>query len=369
MGVSTRAGGRSPLARRSLKVMRDNQALSGAFVASPAFPVYRYSWFRDGAFIADAMSRAGERASADAFLGWCREVVIARVAAIDRLVERRQAGEAIPLSEFLHTRYTVDGREADDAWWNHQLDGYGAWVWLLGEHAARHRVDPAPFVAAVEATTRYLLAFWDHPCYDAWEEHGDRVHVSTLAAIAAALRVTSTWPGIDPILATGAVTTAERIRMRVLSDGTYDGHLVKWLGGADVDANLLFCGAAYRLFHPTEPILTATLQALRDAGLVHGGVHRHAADVFYGGGEWVLLAAMLGSHHVATGDLDAAREQLAWVEAQAGADGNLPEQVSSHLLHPEHLGEWRERWGPIAHPLLWSHAMHLRLMLELEGAG
>lgn len=366
LAFPSRAGTRLPLARRSLQVIRDNQAPSGAYIASPSFPVYRFSWLRDGAFIADAMSRAGESSSTDAFLAWCRGIVEARVPAIDQLVRRRDAGEAIDLREFLHTRYTVDGREADDEWWNHQLDGYGAWLWLLGEHATRHPVERADFVLAVEATTRYLVAFWDHPSYDAWEENGDRVHVSTLAAIAAGLRVAAGWAGVASDVAARAADAVERIRARVLADGTRDGHLVKWLGGDHVDANLLFCGAAYRLFDPGEPIMAATVRALESAGLVHGGVHRHATDVFYGGGEWILLAAILGSHHVATGNLDAARQQLAWVEAQADEDGHLPEQVSHHLLHPECIHEWRERWGPIAHPLLWSHAMHLRLALELE---
>lgn len=365
MADPQRASARTALVRRSLRVIRDNQAPSGAYVASPAFPVYRYSWLRDGAFVGDAMSRAGDPASTDAFLAWCRGIVEARVPAIDRLVERRHRGESIDLSEFLHTRYSVDGREAADDWWNHQLDGYGAWLWLLGEHAGRHAVDHAAFVEAVEATTRYLVAFWDHPCYDAWEEHGDKVHVSTLAAIVAGLEVASAWKGVAPGLAAHAADAVASIRARVRTEGIRDGHLVKWLGSDEVDANLLFCSVAYRLYDPAHPVMTATVQALESAGLIHGGVHRHAADVFYGGGEWVLLAALLGSHQVATGDLEAAGRQLAWVEAQADAVGNLPEQVSGHLLHPECFDEWLERWGPIARPLIWSHAMHLRLALEL----
>lgn len=360
------AAARTALVRRSIEVIRDNQAPSGAYIASPAFPVYRYSWLRDGAFIGDAMSRASQPASTDAFLAWCRAIVEARVPAINRLVERRHRGETIDLSDFLHTRYTVDGREAGDNWWNHQLDGYGAWLWLLGEHAGRHVVDHAAFVHAVEATTRYLVTFWEHPCYDSWEEHGDKVHVSTLAAIAAGLEVAAGWDGVDPDVAAHAADAVTNIRARVQADGTRDGHLVKWLGGDNVDASLLFCGSAYRLYDPRHPVMAATVQALESAALLHGGVHRHAADVFYGGGEWILLAALLGSHYVATGDLDAARRQLAWVEAQADGDGNLPEQVSGHLLHPECLEEWRVRWGPIARPLLWSHAMQLRLALELE---
>ena len=66
------------LARHSVGVIRAHQATTGAYLASPAFPVYRYSWFRDGAFIADAMSRAGDIESAEAFFGWCAGILAAR---------------------------------------------------------------------------------------------------------------------------------------------------------------------------------------------------------------------------------------------------------------------------------------------------
>ncbi|MGH2368491.1 MAG: glycoside hydrolase family 15 protein, partial [Chloroflexota bacterium] len=56
------------LAANSVELILRHQASSGAYLASPDFPVYRFSWLRDGAFIADAMSRAGHSASADAFL-------------------------------------------------------------------------------------------------------------------------------------------------------------------------------------------------------------------------------------------------------------------------------------------------------------
>ena len=44
-----------------------------------------------------------------------------------------------------------------------------------------------------------------------------------------------------------------------------------------------------------------------------------------------------------------------WV---ADCDLQLPEQVPP-LLAPDVLDEWLERWGPSAHPLLWSHGMFL----------
>ena len=358
------------LARRSRRVILDNQAASGAYLAAPNFPVYRYGWLRDGAFVADAVSRSGEAASATAFLDWCRSLVERRIDVITALLARRAGGEEIGLDEFLHTRYTLAGVEADEAWWNHQLDGYGAWLWALGAHSQRGRLDGdlARFRPAVEATARYLVAFWDHPCYDAWEEHGDRVHVSTLAAIIAGLRVAADWPAIAPGVADDATATIGRIHQRVWTDGVRDGHLVKWLGGTDLDANLLFCALPYRLLEPEEPLMRATVAALTASGLAHdGAVHRHLADDFYGGGEWLLLAALLGSYHAAVGNEDVARAQLAWVAAQADADGDLPEQVSTHLLHPDRLPEWEARWGAIARPLVWSHAMFLNLYHDLGG--
>ena len=47
------------IARRSLEVLKQGQDSSGAFVASPSFPTYRYAWLRDGAFCAYALDQVG----------------------------------------------------------------------------------------------------------------------------------------------------------------------------------------------------------------------------------------------------------------------------------------------------------------------
>jgi len=357
------------LAERSIEIILANQAPTGAYVASPGFPVYRYSWLRDGAFIADAMSRAGYGESGAAFLEWCRRVVETRVGRIDDLIRRRDAGEPIGNQEYLHTRYTVDGEEGDDQWWNHQLDGYGAWLWALGAHRERSDDDDVTsrFLPAVEATARYLTAFWDQPCYDCWEENPDRVHVATLGAIAAGLRVAARWPGVSPPVRTRAAAAVSAIGEAVAGQGRHRGHLVKWLGGRDVDASLLFCSIPYGLLAPDDPVMVATVAELSRL-VLDGGLHRHLDDTFFGGGEWVLLTAVLGSYLAAVGDLEGAREKLRWVADQAGDDGYLPEQVSTHLLHPERFEEWRRRWGPVATPLLWSHAMYLNLVGDVEPA-
>ena len=125
MSRPRRPGDHARLVARSIEVIRENQAATGAYLASPSLPSYRFSWLRDGAFVADAASRAGERASAEAFFGWCAAVVSSRRRRIEELVRRHHAGEAVDRKEHLHCRYTADGREFEGEWSSHQLHGYG----------------------------------------------------------------------------------------------------------------------------------------------------------------------------------------------------------------------------------------------------
>src|SRR5258705_9529117 len=157
--------GLAAVARRSVAVILDNQAPSGAYIASPSYPTYAYSWLRDGAFIADAMSRAGQVASAEAFLGWCARVLVDRRAQVETLIARRTAGETMLPDEFLHTRFTLDGRDSDAAWENFQLDGYGAWLWALGAHRRRHGRPVAQFLDGASLSARYVIAFHEYPSF------------------------------------------------------------------------------------------------------------------------------------------------------------------------------------------------------------
>lgn len=355
----------SLLAQQSIDVILANQAPSGAYLASPAFPVYRFSWLRDGAFIADAMSRVGQVASAEAFLAWCAGILVAREGRVDTLIARARRGEVVPANDHLHTRYTIDGDETDDAWWNYQLDGYGAWLWALGAHHARHGRPVATFLPGALISARYIDAFWADPSYDWWEEHPTERHVSTLAAVAAGLAAVAGLPGVDRAVADGFAATARTIRSRIGEEVDRLGYLPKWLGGDAVDASLLSVGAAFDILDPGDPVMLATVDRI-EADLVHdGGVHRYLDDTYYGGAEWLLLAGFLGLQHLASGQREAAARQLAWIADHAGPSGTMPEQVTDHVLAPDRVAEWLERWGPIADPLLWSHAMYLSLAVGL----
>jgi GH15 family glucan-1,4-alpha-glucosidase len=119
------------------------------------------------------------------------------------------------------------------------------------------------------------------------------------------------------------------------------------------------------MFEPDHPWVTVTIRQI-EADLVHaGGVHRYLGDTYYGGGEWLLLAGFLGWHYAETGRTSDARRELAWIASHANERDELPEQTPDHLLAPAELPGWETRWGAIATPLLWSHAMFLTLAFEL----
>lgn len=353
------------LAKRSVAIIRANQAASGAYLASPSFPVYRYSWLRDGAFIADAMSRAGHVSSAEAFFAWCDRVLRAREARIEDLLARHAAGAVIGAADFLPTRYTVDGEEVGEDWWEFQLDGYGAWLWALDAHARRHDRAVTPFLSGAELSARYAAGFWEHPSYDWWEEHPDQVHTSTLAALGAGLRAVASWTELEPAQRASFAETAERIRARIVSEARRAGHLTKWLGTDAVDASLIAAATPFQMVEADDPLMQATVAEVGRTLVDAGGVHRYATDSYYGGGEWLNLAGLLGWHQARTGRTQEAQAELEWIAAQATPGGELPEQVGHHLLVPEARDGWVARWGPVATPLLWSHAMYLTLAIEL----
>jgi isomaltose glucohydrolase len=255
------------LAERSVEVILAGQSPSGAYVASPAFEQYRYCWFRDGSFVADAMSRTGEVESAEGFFDWCAEIV-----------RRTPDGP-------WDSRYRLDGTRDESQWPHHQLDGLGLWVWAAHGHCERHGT-ASRWDDALDATARYLAAHWRDPCVDWWEER-DGLHAATLGSIWAGIGGDELRAAIDP--------GAERL------DGSH--------------AFLVALGLA-----PREHLDRIEREL---------GYHRHADDEYYGGGVWIILAGFTGWARVACG-LDAS-EQLALIEVAAAPDGTLPEQVPPRL--------------------------------------
>ncbi|MEA4942888.1 MAG: glycoside hydrolase family 15 protein [Propionicimonas sp.] len=354
------------LERRSREIITSLQEANGAYPASPTFSAYRgYCWFRDGSFIADGVSAVGEVASATAFHDWCARVVGHHAGTIRAAVAAAEAGHPLPDAEMLPARFTTDGELGTDDWWDFQLDGYGTWLWAAAEHARRHRLDPGRWQAAADLTVDYLLSSWARPCFDWWEEHSEQVHVSTLGCVAAGLRRAAIDGLVDGERALRAEQAAGEITALIEREGTADGHLTKWLGSDAVDGSLTALIAPLGLIPADSDLARGTIAAVEDQLCVEGGVYRFRADTFFGGGRWPLLSCFLGLAKAARSDRGGARDLLRWAAGTATDDGLLPEQVDGHLLAPGYRQYWIDRWGTPATPLLWSHAMLLRLAAEL----
>ena len=345
---------------RSIEIILENQSATGAYPASPNFNTYRYSWFRDGAFIAYAMDLVGHHESARRFHQWASETVNQRASVVERAVAKAMGGEALAREDILDTRYSVDGRSGEEDWPNFQLDGFGTWLWSLEQHQRlAHSTISSSWLEAADRVANYLATLWQRPCYDCWEEFPDKVHTYTLGAVYSGLRSHAYLQG-------QASETSLKIKQFVTRKGVRDGYLVKFLGSEQVDSSLLALAVPYAVLAPDDPVMRATVARIEDTLCREGGLHRYAADTYYGGGAWVLLTAWLGWYYLQVGERARAEKALEWVEQRADAAGNLPEQVPTSLNDPAYYEPWRQRWGDIACPLLWSQAMHIILSAGLD---
>jgi GH15 family glucan-1,4-alpha-glucosidase len=335
------------------------QARGGAFPACPAFSQYPYCWLRDGTFTAYALDLSGEHGAARRFYRWAAGVTASLEPQVSDLIARRGAGLPISENAFLPTRFALEGTALGDGWPNFQLDGYGQWLWGLGEHLALagERAIPPEFQNGVEVTLRYLKHFWDEGCYDCWEEFPFRWHTSTLASLYGGVRAMARFdPTLEPL--------AARIRAFTLEHCVQNGAFVKFAGYPVPDGSLLWTAVPFGLVDVQDPMFLETVTQIETRLWRGAGVHRYEHDTYFGGGGWVLLSAWLGWVYARLGRIGDAARLAEWVRAQDDG-GGLPEQTSASLLCPPYLEAWRARWGASAKPLLWSHAMLIVLEHEL----
>lgn len=352
--------------RDSIDVIKKHQSDNGAYVACPNFNTYNYCWLRDGSFIAYAMDVSGEHASSAAFLSWCNKAIMSMEKSVEELLEALEDGAFVEQSKYPPARFNLDGSLEGSDWPNFQLDGYGTWLWALTQHMelTGKKEIPREYLDSVLLVVKYLKKCWGHECYDCWEEHGDKVHPSTLACIYGGLKAVSPYlndPSID--------NTVDAIRLYITSYCMHDGALVKYMGSDQVDSSLLWLSVPFEVFAPTSSVMEDTVKRI-EHDLTHDcGVHRYQKDTYYGGGEWLLLSAWLGWHYTMCGRLDDAILQRDWVESQVDDEGHMTEQVLNHVNKPEKIAEWQALWGQVANPLLWSHAMYLVLANAIESLG
>lgn len=351
---------------------------SGAFPAAPGYAQYDYCWLRDGSFIAHALDAAsarvpGAREAAARFHRWVATTLERLEPHVESLFDRRASGDPLGDADFLPARFTLAGAWEKGGWGNFQLDGYGQWLWSLAGHvragaqvaAGDSQELPSELAPAARLATRYLAAFWDEPCLDAWEENGGQLHTATLGSVHAGLRDIA--PYLPDLADTAKAAAAGTLRY-IHDDCVRDGRLIKSIRNEAVDAALLWLAVPFEIYAADDPVMVATAARV-ESELLGGGVRRYLADTYYGGGEWILLTAWLARYWLHVGRREDAARLLGWVEEQRGDSGALPEQVPGKGNHPRFRAHWLRRWGPPAKQLLWSHAMVALARLEVDGAG
>src|SRR5690606_6689114 len=129
-----------------------------------------------------------------------------------------------------------------------------------------------------------------------------------------------------------------------------------------VDGSLVSLATPFGIVPADDAAMRATIDRIRtELASPTGGIRRYLGDTYFGGNPWHLLTAWLGWHDRLTGN-DAGREHARdWVLEHVSPGARLAEQLTEEPQAPEFVQHWIDRWGPVADPLLWSHAKFVLL--------
>jgi GH15 family glucan-1,4-alpha-glucosidase len=349
--------------RRSVDAILRNQSKNGAIIASPDFAEYEFCWLRDSSFNAYALDCAGEHAAASKYHLWVNRAVSGIAQTIDDVIDAHQRGEALSPLEMPPARFALDGTVVVDDWPNFQIDGYGTWLWSLGQHlelTGRSEV-PEEYVDSVHRVARYLATFAFSPCYDVWEENGDAQHTSTLASVYGGLVAAGRMLGDESYF-----DRAQRVKINLKQGADRHGYFVKSSASDDVDASCLWLTTPFGVVDSDDEHFAATVALIEERLTLNGGIRRYSTDVYFGSGAWPVLTGSLGWHYANAGDIDSAERCREWIASRFDEDGDLGEQYGGEVRDPRHYDEWVERWGPPAKNLMWSHAMYVLLCRAIE---
>ena len=350
------------LIQKSIEFLKEGQTPEGSFLACENFDNYRYSWFRDGSYIALALLEYGYTQEAIKFIEWGALVVNRYQDKMKSCISAFQKGESIAEEDFFHTRFTSDGYEVPGHWGFNQFDGLGTWLWFACTAFMQNSqiIPSANVINALKITAEYISIVWPAGCSDCWEENEGRQHTYTLATIVAGLRQYYLWSG-NEIFKTRSDSVMLYLKQNCLTSIGY----IKSVGLNISDANLIGLCEPYNIVAWDDPDFQKTLHRI-ESELMTPGLHRYLADTYYGGGEWVLLTAWIGCLYAKHGRIQDAIELRAWIESMATPEGFLAEQIPQHLFAPGKYAQWEKDAGKIATPLLWSHAMYLLLVKEID---
>ena len=362
---------------RSQLILRTQIDNGGAIIAANDTDIthfagdhYSYCWMRDGALVAHGLIMSGQ-------------------SELSRNFFRFAAGCIDDEGYFLH-KYTPEGALAS-SWHPWMIDGQkilpiqqdetALTLWALRKHFEVFRdvefIKPL-YTPLVARAAEWMLGYRDqnglpHPSWDLWEERRG-VHTFTVAATIGALDAASRF----------AEDFGERDRAAAFREGAermrnaLKRHL--WheesrsfarmavplpAGGYRLDMtrdSAAFALFAFGAFDPTDPMVEAEMQSVRDRLWVKtdvGGCARYERDYYHQiesdnvedipGNPWVICtlwqALFLIEGARTPEDLAKAMPYLLWTVDRAKPSGVLAEQFDPHTADPISVS-----------PLTWSHS-------------
>jgi len=368
------------LYKRSLLVIRTQIDNGGAIIAANDTDIstdvrdtYSYMWPRDGALVANALTRGGYLDLPRAFFQFAQRILTKQ----GYLLHKYSPDASLASS--WHPWYR-DGKKDIPI----QEDETALVLWALWEHFKRfgdvYFIKPL-YRSLICSMADFLVAFRDPetglplPSYDLWEErHG--ILGWTVGAIYGGLKAATNFAAAfgEMELAYKYAQAAEDIKegterylwqpemncfARMINrrpDGSWEVDKV-------ADASLVGLWQ-FGMFSPNDPRMTKMMQSIRNRLWVKtevGGVARYENDNYHQisqdvmnvpGNPWFITTLWLAEWYAVTAqeleDLVPALELLEWVTVRALPSGVLAEQVNPYTDAPLSVS-----------PLTWSHAAYV----------
>lgn len=368
------------LYKRSLLIIRTQVDNGGAIIAANDHDVteratdhYSYLWPRDGAFVANAIDRAGYRELSRKFFQMCGNIVEDR-------------------GYFLQ-KYNPDG-SVGSGWHAHwdkygkrplipiQEDETGLVLWALRQH---HEMYPDAvlirdlYERLIVRCADFMTDFRDEatglpkPSWNLWEDRLG-VHTFTCSTVVAGLRAAARFAAEngDNVRVDRYSHAADEIvegMRRYLYDENL-GHFLRALGVGDdgsvypdptLDASM-FAVFYLDAFPADDPMVASTMEAIEQRLTNRtdvGGVMRFDDDGYMRGSlpsppnSWVITTLWLAEYFTARGQLDRTLEILNWTTKYALPSGVLAEQIDPINGEPRSVS-----------PLTWSHSTFVAAVLS-----
>jgi glucoamylase len=345
--------------RRALIVLQQNSAATGAHLAAPTStsPPYRFSWPRDGSFIALTQLQTGHPEETRKFLEF-----MARG-------QKSNGGWAI--------NYRTDGRP----WYdfgdrNNEHDEVGTIPWMMVEYARQtgqwswlQQQWPV-----IRKACEFLLRYQDFrtgligPTRDLWELSSADTWTYSNAAVYAGFKAGAETArrANDSGAAQRYEAAAERIKQGIYKYlwDEKSGYYVRGINtdtlklDSKVEAANLALVWPFAVFEAQDPRMQKMAEKIStDLATPQGGIRRYTDDRYYDGQPWPVTTSWLAIYYARLGKPDLARRLQAVNTSYAQTTGSL--QLG------EQYDEKLKRWVS-ATPLTWSEAKYILTALALE---